>query len=215
MTSWILPSRESLPRGFHPVCCHSAKQTLLCNRSWDLSCPEKLSHSGCGDEEGGSRAEAHLPGKQWIWHMDGRQIQSKALHWLLEQNSLCLATACVLKSLRTSEVGPRASEGRVEIWEGKQIWFKEPLPCCLSASLRKDLATEHRSDLGMGNKAQPTWRVSPLSELTSAWWCPALPGARLGLASCWWPSCPSSPTGSACCHWWQSLHCLFKASLVL
>lgn len=34
---------------------------------------------------------------------------------LLELNSLCLATACVLKSLRTSEVEQRASGGRLEI----------------------------------------------------------------------------------------------------
>lgn len=131
---------------------------------WDLSCPGKLSYLGCGDRRKAfcvsSRAEAHLPAWQWIRHIDGTQIQSRAVHCLLELNILCLATAYVLKSMRTFEVEPRASEGHLEIWKGKQIWFKKPVPCCPSASLERGLTKAHRSDLGTGNKAHPMWRVT-------------------------------------------------------
>lgn len=138
--------------------------------------------------------------------------QSSAL--LMGAKQPLLSNSCVVKSLRIFEVEPRVSEGCLETWKAEQVWFTEPVPCRPSASLGKGLATGYRSDLGMESKTQPIWR-SPVSEPTSAWRHPPLPGAPLGLASCWWPSCSSSPVGSPCCHWWQSLHCLLKASLVL
>lgn len=88
------------------------------------------------------------------------KFREQLLHGLLELNSLCLATAWALKSLRTFEVEQRVSEGHSEIWEGKQIWIKKSVPCSPSASLGESLAMEYRSDLGMGNRAHPTWRVT-------------------------------------------------------
>lgn len=88
------------------------------------------------------------------------KFRAELLHGLLELNSLCLATAWALKNLRIFEVEQRVSEGHLEIWEGKQIWIKESVFCSPSASLRENLATEYRSDLGMGNRVHPTWRVT-------------------------------------------------------
>lgn len=125
-----------------------------------------------------------------MWYVNQGQIQSRALHHLLERNSLCLATACVLKSLRTSEVEQRASEGRLETGEGCRSGL-EPVPCSPSASLGKGLATASRPDLGMGNGAHLTGG-SPVSELPSAWWGPPLPGHPWG-----WPTAGNPPAHRA------------------
>lgn len=209
MTSWTLSSCVSPWFAFPPLWV----STVLGKHYfpvglWDFSCSGKLSHSGCGDRR--SRAEAHLPGQQRMWYVHQGQIQSRALHHLLELNSLCLATACVLKSLRTSEVEQRASEGCLEIWEGCGSGL-EPVLCSHSVSLGKGLITGSGPDPGMGNGAHHTGG-SPVSELTSASWDPPLPEAPWG-----WPAAGDPPAHRTCllatddsCY-----TCLFKASLAL
>lgn len=204
---WVLGPCHGVPLPpvhFHPVHLHSAKQTWL-----DLSRPGKLSHSGCGDRKRviwvGSRAEAHLPGQPWTWHMDQGQIQSRALHRLWELNSLCLATACAAKSLRTREGEQRASEGHLEVWERKQIWTKEPVPAVPGAHQGGVWLQYTDQILERGRESIPLGG-SPLNELTLAWGCLPLPGALLGWPAAGDPPPQTVPQEAPAVHWWQSLH---------